>query len=396
MAILSTTDPPVGGIGVVVVRGRPEFPPFQFWRHGASGTPFLTPNGCAGPQTASAARTASTRSRGPVRPGGGSSRRGRRRCRAASSYEQPSTWVSTNASRRSAGRPSTSSRGRPPLAASDATSTAAGCAFTRALSKRSTRVVAHRVGAGPAGDGEQPGAGRRLAAERGQRLHARTYMSWVTSSASSGADQMAGQAPHLGLRGAHERRAARRGRRLRASVRRAVRSSTARATILGNQTAAGSDYLRMDCTDARTAISARLDGEDRSSWRAPRCHISRRAPTAAASGTSATTMHRRLRLRPAEPVPDLSPRSSRRSRSGPADDGRIGGPARRPRRGGDGPDPDRAPGPAPGRRRRAARAHGPPPRLVRGGARHRVPRRRVAAGARRRRAARSPPRSCSA
>jgi predicted anti-sigma-YlaC factor YlaD len=80
---------------------------------------------------------------------------------------------------------------------------------------------------------------------------------------------------------------------------------------------------RMDCTDARNAISARLDGEDSPS--APpvlEAHL-RTCAECRAFQTSATSMHRRLRLRPAEPVPDLS--ASIVAALEPADDGRIAG-----------------------------------------------------------------------
>jgi len=80
---------------------------------------------------------------------------------------------------------------------------------------------------------------------------------------------------------------------------------------------------RMDCTDARTAISAGLDGEDQP-VAAPvlEAHL-RTCADCRAFQTSATTMHRRLRLRPAEPVPDLS--ASIVAALEPADDGRIAG-----------------------------------------------------------------------
>ncbi len=79
----------------------------------------------------------------------------------------------------------------------------------------------------------------------------------------------------------------------------------------------------MDCTDARTAISARLDGEDQpSAAPALDAHV-RTCADCRAFQASATSMHRRLRLRPAEPVPDLS--ASIVAALGPADDGRIPG-----------------------------------------------------------------------
>ncbi len=65
---------------------------------------------------------------------------------------------------------------------------------------------------------------------------------------------------------------------------------------------------RMDCTDARTAISARLDGEDLlASTPEPALEAHLRSCTECREFEAATTaMHRRLRLRPAERVPDLS------------------------------------------------------------------------------------------
>jgi predicted anti-sigma-YlaC factor YlaD len=62
----------------------------------------------------------------------------------------------------------------------------------------------------------------------------------------------------------------------------------------------------MDCTDARTAISARLDGEDLSAA-APSLDAHLRTCADCRAFQAATeSVHRRLRLRPAEPVPDLS------------------------------------------------------------------------------------------
>jgi predicted anti-sigma-YlaC factor YlaD len=80
---------------------------------------------------------------------------------------------------------------------------------------------------------------------------------------------------------------------------------------------------RMDCTDARTAISARLDGEDLpSAGPALEAHL-RTCHDCRDFEAASTAVHRRLRLRPAEPVPDLS--ASIVAALGPTDDGRIGG-----------------------------------------------------------------------
>jgi predicted anti-sigma-YlaC factor YlaD len=79
----------------------------------------------------------------------------------------------------------------------------------------------------------------------------------------------------------------------------------------------------MDCTDARTAISARLDGEDLPTPEpALEAHL-RTCADCRDFETATTAVHRRLRLRPAEPVPDLS--ASIVSSLDPADDGRVGG-----------------------------------------------------------------------
>src|SRR5262249_20609886 len=90
-----------------------------------------------------------------------------------------------------------------------------------------------------------------------------------------------------------------------------------------------SDYQhmdwRMDCTDARTAISARLDGEDRlpsAPTSALEAHL-RTCPDCRDFEAASTAVHRRLRLRPAGSVPDLS--ASIVAALDPADDGRIGG-----------------------------------------------------------------------
>jgi len=81
---------------------------------------------------------------------------------------------------------------------------------------------------------------------------------------------------------------------------------------------------RMDCTHARTAISARLDGEDQSSSAASAldAHL-RTCADCSAFLASASSLHRRLRVRPAEPVPDLS--ASIVAAIEPADDGRVAG-----------------------------------------------------------------------
>jgi predicted anti-sigma-YlaC factor YlaD len=79
----------------------------------------------------------------------------------------------------------------------------------------------------------------------------------------------------------------------------------------------------MDCTDARTAISARLDGEDvPAAAPAIDAHL-RTCADCRAFQASATTMHRRLRLRLAEPVPDLS--AAIVGAVEPVDDGRVSG-----------------------------------------------------------------------
>ena len=80
---------------------------------------------------------------------------------------------------------------------------------------------------------------------------------------------------------------------------------------------------RMDCTDARTAISARLDGEDPAMATPVLAAHLRTCADCRAFEASATTLHRRLRVRPAEPVPDLS--ASIVAAIEPADDGRVAG-----------------------------------------------------------------------
>ena len=81
----------------------------------------------------------------------------------------------------------------------------------------------------------------------------------------------------------------------------------------------------MDCTDARAAISARLDGEDlppTTPEPALEAHL-RTCSDCRDFDTTATAMHRRLRLRPAEAVPDLS--APILAALEPADEGRIAG-----------------------------------------------------------------------
>ena len=91
---------------------------------------------------------------------------------AASAYEQPTSWVRTNATRWSRSRPSTSAWSEcalvgSPVCARDATADVGPLLDLTGESPAAHRTP-HGVGAGPTGDREQPGAGAGVASERGQ------------------------------------------------------------------------------------------------------------------------------------------------------------------------------------------------------------------------------------
>jgi predicted anti-sigma-YlaC factor YlaD len=78
------------------------------------------------------------------------------------------------------------------------------------------------------------------------------------------------------------------------------------ANRTGNQCHAVSDYQAMNCDESRNAMSARLDGEDPGQ---PEADLERHLAgcrSCRAFALDTGDLHRMLRVRPAEPVPDLS------------------------------------------------------------------------------------------
>ncbi|MEY2465024.1 MAG: hypothetical protein QOH64_3162, partial [Acidimicrobiaceae bacterium] len=83
-------------------------------------------------------------------------------------------------------------------------------------------------------------------------------------------------------------------------------STTTSSRVGGNQLESPSDYPFMRCEECREAVSARLDGEaSELDAAAADAHLVGCAECRAFEG-SATALHRSLRVRPAEPVPDLT------------------------------------------------------------------------------------------
>src|SRR5690606_11745457 len=75
---------------------------------------------------------------------------------------------------------------------------------------------------------------------------------------------------------------------------------------LGNHPTQSSDHHRMDCTPIREALSAALDGEDPG---APQAEVDRHLTGCAdcrAWLAGVEALHRAVRVRSAEPVPDLT------------------------------------------------------------------------------------------
>ena len=74
----------------------------------------------------------------------------------------------------------------------------------------------------------------------------------------------------------------------------------------GNHPSSGDDYHVMDCTQGREAISARLDGEDSPTTEAALDDHLAGCRACRTFALDAGDLHRTLRVRAAEPVPDLS------------------------------------------------------------------------------------------
>jgi len=161
------------------------------------------------------------------------------------------------------------------------------------------------VGAHVAGDLEEPGPRRRLAAELGQgrqgpEVHLLGEVVGIGPVAQPSAD-----APHLGLRPPHEG-----GRRHPIPRSRSPRELGqivhAASLVSGNQSPQSSDPPPMRCDAIREALSARLDGElSELGDDAVDAHVATCRGCAAWS-EELTLLHRIVRVREAEPVPDLT------------------------------------------------------------------------------------------
>ena len=127
---------------------------------------------------------------------------------AASAYDRPSTWVSANALRRSAG--SRPSRSAAPRCRPGSGSGAVGFGRQPGVEPAAADHRAEMVGAGPPGDAEQPGAGARPALEPGQRPERPQVGLLGQIVRGVRIDQRGGEPPHLGLGLPHERRLRRR------------------------------------------------------------------------------------------------------------------------------------------------------------------------------------------
>ncbi len=152
---------------------------------------------------------------------------------------------------------------------------------------------------------QEPRAGRGVGPEatqggQGPEVHLLRQIVRIGPVAEAGAE-----APDLRLGPADERGdggpvAARRGQR---HLRQLVHD---RSLVVGNRSGPRDDHPRMECADIREALSARLDGED--GGLTPDVldgHLAGcRACTAWSDELAA--LHRMVRVREAEPVPDLS------------------------------------------------------------------------------------------
>ena len=165
--------------------------------------------------------------------------------------------------------------------------------------------AAHVVDARVVGDGQQPGARRRLSSIRRQRSkgpHVDLLREVVGLLPPA---EVGTQTPDVGLTRPHE---ARERRPVTAPGRERQRSEVVHGAIVaaGNQSVGSGDYLTMQCSDFQEAISARLDGE--ASAIEPEeleAHLSRCA-ACRAFATRADTLTRSVRVRPAEAVPNLT------------------------------------------------------------------------------------------
>ena len=134
---------------------------------------------------------------------------------------------------------------------------------------------------------------------------ARRYTSWVRSSAEPGSPKRAHSRHTSGWVRRTKAVSATRSPSAAASASR-VRSSTRGVSPDGNHRGKRDDYTHMDCIVIREAVSAFLDGEE-----GPVDEATTDAHLAGCAGCRAwredlVTLHRMVRVRPADEVPDLS------------------------------------------------------------------------------------------
>ena len=166
----------------------------------------------------------------------------------------------------------------------------------------------HRVGAGPPGDREQPGPGRGVAPEAGKGGDGPEEDLLGEVVGGGAIDEVGAQPPHVGLGAPDEPdqggvvAVTGRARQPGQFVHRR------KAWRVGNQEGQCGDHYRMRCEDCREAISAQFDDEvapegatdDLVQSHLTTCAACRRF------ARGATLVHREVRVRPAEPVPDLT------------------------------------------------------------------------------------------
>lgn len=188
--------------------------------------------------------------------------------------------------------------------------------------------TAEVVGAHPAGDTQEPAGERRLTPERAQRAQGPQIGLLGEVVGCLGRHEVPAEAPHLCLGLANEtgegdivslggcvgQFGERVGHRHSLDAERVIGQT-------GNRGHDRGDVDGMDCDRAREAISAALDGEASPVADAEVQRHLRDCPDCAAFAATAAAQHRRMRVGPAEPVPDLHGRvvaaARRADRSGP-------------------------------------------------------------------------------
>ena len=219
----------------------------------------------------------------------------------------PVTWVSTNASRRSGDSRwmASSSSSSPVRGASTRSASEARCA-SRPTRAAAAGAPADVVGADVAGDLQQPGAGRGVAPEAGQRGQGPEVHLLREVVGLGPVAQASAEPPHLRLGAAHER-----GHRHPVPLGRGQRQR--------GQVVHGSESGRPGTSRPSRATSTACDA-NRSARRSPPGSTVRRPSSddavldahldacrsCEAWSEELTVLHRMVRVREAEPVPDLT------------------------------------------------------------------------------------------